>query len=374
MNLHKNKEFFQKAIDATAKALNTQPFYVEKDYYVVKMLKNIAQSPAAKNISFKGGTSLSKAYKIIERFSEDVDMRVYEPNIEVFGGGVAKRLYRAVEAAIPDDALSSMGHANSGTSLREQRFSFHKIYQNPSSETLPYVKLEQNYQSSFLPMQNMLISSYVGDFLKEADPELYYRADLTPFSIPTLCPKVTFAEKLGALEDYYYQGERKNDFTKLVTSVRHLYDLHKMTNHPYFQDYLVKTDDLKTYILQKRANDRAKFITPSTPDNKRDEYYYLTDKTMADCSLYQKPLYDFAFYLELKAIYESDFKQMVFGELPDFSEIEKTFTVLSKTIQKIFGDLGQGENTLEKPLCQNKRDEISSFLFNNTPKSKQDLG
>jgi len=119
MELHKDKELFKQYIEKTAKEMNTEDFYIEKDYYVVKMLKNIANSPMINNISFKGGTSLSKGWDMLQRFSEDVDIRVYEPENETFGGGVAKRLYKSVEAVIPDDSLTSRNHKNNGTSLRE---------------------------------------------------------------------------------------------------------------------------------------------------------------------------------------------------------------------------------------------------------------
>jgi predicted nucleotidyltransferase component of viral defense system len=162
MNLHNNKKLFEKYIRETAKLMDTNPFYIEKDYYVTKMLHNISKSDSVKNISFKGGTSLSKAYNMILRFSEDVDLRIHDPENLTFGGGVAKRLYKSVEKSIDDDCLISTNYINSGTSLREQRFEFETIFDNPSQETLPYLKLEQNYQSSYLPMELKEIESYIG--------------------------------------------------------------------------------------------------------------------------------------------------------------------------------------------------------------------
>jgi predicted nucleotidyltransferase component of viral defense system len=65
---------FRDAVEAAAIYHQLQPIFIEKDYWVTYILKNIALSAYSKQVVFKGGTSLSKAYQCIERFSEDVDL------------------------------------------------------------------------------------------------------------------------------------------------------------------------------------------------------------------------------------------------------------------------------------------------------------
>lgn len=72
MNLHKNLKEFEDAITYAANDLNTSAAIIEKDYYVTLFLKNLAKK--VPNLLFKGGTSLSKCYKLINRFSEDIDL------------------------------------------------------------------------------------------------------------------------------------------------------------------------------------------------------------------------------------------------------------------------------------------------------------
>ena len=69
MILHHNKELLEEAIRAAALKLSLPVEYVEKDYWVTYALKNLANSNLANDIVFKGGTSLSKAYGLISRFS-----------------------------------------------------------------------------------------------------------------------------------------------------------------------------------------------------------------------------------------------------------------------------------------------------------------
>ena len=73
MYLHNDLELFKDVIRATSVAQNDRDFAViEKDYYVTMILKQLAAN--APDGVFKGGTSLSKCHKIIDRFSEDIDI------------------------------------------------------------------------------------------------------------------------------------------------------------------------------------------------------------------------------------------------------------------------------------------------------------
>jgi predicted nucleotidyltransferase component of viral defense system len=76
MILHKNKEDFQDLVNITAEFFEIPEVYVEKDYWVTYILKNLSSSEYKDNVVFKGGTSLSKAYKLIDRFSEDIDLQI----------------------------------------------------------------------------------------------------------------------------------------------------------------------------------------------------------------------------------------------------------------------------------------------------------
>ena len=74
MNLHKNFELFYDTLLRVADCLHTSVAIVEKDYYVTLFLESLFKR--VPNLIFKGGTSLSKCYKIINRFSEDIDLSI----------------------------------------------------------------------------------------------------------------------------------------------------------------------------------------------------------------------------------------------------------------------------------------------------------
>jgi predicted nucleotidyltransferase component of viral defense system len=79
---------FEQALLRTAAASNVTEQFVEKDYYVTEILRIIAIELGDKAI-FKGGTSLSKGWGLISRFSEDIDLFV-DPETFTPGAGSGK--------------------------------------------------------------------------------------------------------------------------------------------------------------------------------------------------------------------------------------------------------------------------------------------
>jgi predicted nucleotidyltransferase component of viral defense system len=76
MKLHQNKELFSDAVLAASQRFNIPEIYIEKDYWVTVALYEIFHSEIASQAVFKGGTALSKWLKLIDRFSEDIDIVV----------------------------------------------------------------------------------------------------------------------------------------------------------------------------------------------------------------------------------------------------------------------------------------------------------
>ncbi|MCM1195315.1 MAG: nucleotidyl transferase AbiEii/AbiGii toxin family protein, partial [Firmicutes bacterium] len=78
MKLHKDEQEFKATVAAVSQRTNVAPAIIEKDYYVTLFLQEL--NKRIPNLLFKGGTSLSKCYKIINRFSEDIDLTLDAEN------------------------------------------------------------------------------------------------------------------------------------------------------------------------------------------------------------------------------------------------------------------------------------------------------
>lgn len=112
--LHTNRELFEQVVLRTAAYLDIDAGIVEKDYYVTLMLKEISLN--VPDLVFKGGTSLSKCHKVINRFSEDIDLTVeYESKPSE---GKRKELKKNIVAAIDSFELS-LANPNEIKSRRE---------------------------------------------------------------------------------------------------------------------------------------------------------------------------------------------------------------------------------------------------------------
>lgn len=74
MKLHTNDTLFKNAITATTQQISIPEVYIEKDYWITLALKTIFSTDNTKDAVFKGGTTLSKCYHVIDIFSEDIDL------------------------------------------------------------------------------------------------------------------------------------------------------------------------------------------------------------------------------------------------------------------------------------------------------------
>lgn len=94
MKLHENKEDFTEAVQTVSRGLNISPALVEKDYYVTLVLKRINEEVTG--LIFKGGTSLSKCHKVINRFSEDIDLTLDSEHLTMAPWRNGKRYLRVL--------------------------------------------------------------------------------------------------------------------------------------------------------------------------------------------------------------------------------------------------------------------------------------
>lgn len=94
MILHEYITDFKELIELTSDYFNLENSIIEKDYWVTKALHNLSKSELASVAIFKGGTSLTKCYKDLHRFSEDIDIAI---DIEGLTPGQIKKRLISVE-------------------------------------------------------------------------------------------------------------------------------------------------------------------------------------------------------------------------------------------------------------------------------------
>jgi len=229
MKLHEDKTLFREAIEAAAQHLKLRPVFIEKDYWVTYVLRNLALSKFANTVIFKGGTSLSKAYQCIDRFSEDIDLAILSPGD--YTGNQLKNLLKEVTETISRGLHIIEGHAaeKKRGRMRAAVCAYDKVIDDSDFSVIKdYVLIEINCFADPVPHNAAPISSYIAKFFAQTGNEqLIVQYDLTPISINVLSLERTFFEKLLSLNRLSYEGK-----AALQEKIRHFYDLHQLFHYP----------------------------------------------------------------------------------------------------------------------------------------------
>ncbi len=234
--LHNETALFEQAVLRTAEYFGYDPAIVEKDYYVTLFLNKIFEKE--NNIVFRGGTSLSKCYGLIDRFSEDIDLGVYSDGHP--SEGVRKRIKSSI-VSITDELRLELLNPDDIRSRRD--FNRYEIA-FPSSFGAGYLKQHLAVETAMFikifPVEHKIVSSLISDFFdKNGYDELNEKYNLNPFSLQVQSIQRTLVDKIFALCDYYMSG-------RLEEHSRHIYDIYKLTG------VIELNDDFKELVSRVR--------------------------------------------------------------------------------------------------------------------------
>lgn len=223
---------------------------VEKDYYVFMALKLMYSQN--NEVMFKGGTSLSKAWRVLNRFSEDIDLNL-RPEVPSTDSH-RTRLANSVRFAL--DTLDLDYDKSSIYSRREYNTVLAKYNcSNKSSYLLSDLKIETmaNKRGKILNATyvNLPISSYIWDAMGSNPKyrQVLVSFGLEPFYMPVQNMDVTFVEKVMSLTNNYIRGRSER-------LSRHLYDIYCMGIFGNLMSFnLAHTMSLTKKYLMERNND-----------------------------------------------------------------------------------------------------------------------
>lgn len=221
MKLHIDKTLFENVIRATAEKFKINPVFIEKDYWITKALYHLSNSEYSENVVFKGGTSLSKAYQIIQRFSEDIDIAILHH--ENFTGNQVKSLIRSVEKSLATD-LEEIEYNNltsKGSRFRKSVYQYVSVDKLNKSNRLI---MEINSFANPIPFEKLPIKSFVYDFLvNENRTDYIEQYMLNPIEINVLSKSQTLLEKLVSLIRFSFD---EDTVRSLSSKIRHFYDIY----------------------------------------------------------------------------------------------------------------------------------------------------
>ena len=233
MRLFEHPDFDQAVIRAAEhfRPRGLREAIIEKDYYVTEALRIIAAA-AGDKVIFKGGTSLSKGWNLIQRFSEDIDIfldpTLFEPPLGK--RSIDRELKKLRQHIEQHPALMFLDQESQtiGGFGRNDRFEYRQRFAG-TGEIKNRVFVETGTASGREPTDQVRLLSYIGQFLQETGQSLGAE-DEGPFKMRLLHFRRTFVEKMftihGKVEAFKNQGKEIGGYA------RHYYDLHCLADRP----------------------------------------------------------------------------------------------------------------------------------------------
>lgn len=245
---------------------------VEKDLWVTVVLQLVFQLPFSDRIIFKGGSSLSKVWNLIDRMSEDIDL-AFDSNFGIFEGDMPtvkqiKKLRKQSSLFVQNEFFEALKNAITEAGLdkwcsveaqpngigdltypepRQLYISYKSLFEDALTDlgnayVKPIVMLEVSSRSLIEPTGKAKVKSMIAREFSMVD------TDVADSDIRTALPEKTFLEKVFLLHEMFVtlrcqRAERKS---------RHLYDVEKMMDKD-FALRAVEDDELWNSINRHRA-------------------------------------------------------------------------------------------------------------------------
>lgn len=224
---------------------------IEKDWWVTMVLKAIFSSKYAEHFIFKGGTSLSKAYHLIDRFSEDIDLAI-DRNFLGFEGELTKtqikKLRKSSGTFIVTDFFNEFKKQLQQLGILDNEYNL--VTDNEIDDTSDPHTIERQYDSiveseeNYLPQRVLieigsrsLIEPYESKQIESIIGSVFPKQgfSVTPFEVSVVIPTRTFWEKIFLLHEEFSKPKDKIRYLRMT---RHLYDLERLMDHSFGKEAL----------------------------------------------------------------------------------------------------------------------------------------
>lgn len=324
MNLHLNNEAFRELVEFAADFFGYEQSHVEKDYWVCKILKELAASDFSSNIYFKGGTSLSKAFGIIDRFSEDLDLFVFSGNTNS-SKQAEKNLNRNISHLVIGNN-KDMYQANlskTGGDFRKLAFTYDTHYENVGLKENLEVEIKcctlEDKSAMYYPAQKRIITPIVTEYLlRNRNMEVIARFLLDAFEVKTIDPRRTLCDKISRLTRLSYN----DDFEMLIAKhIRDIYDIYRLLSITEYAEF-VQSDEFAAALKQITDEDGLYQHSQSHKPISEAQIFAQARKT-----------------LKLPAIvraYNNELRQLMFdsAKMPMLDDVIATMMLLQEPLQK----------------------------------------
>ena len=296
MNWYKEYQTeWKEIIETVARELGKSEQMVEKDTIQSMFLFELAKSELP--FVFKGGTSLSKAYNLVDRFSEDIDLSMNRRPTQ------SERV-KSKELII--EIAENLGLVLSNPEEIKSRYDYNKYvfkYDSLFSVIPLEIIIETSYYQSVYPVDKHVVGSFVGRFCLDRNIILPVPFEAAEVMMNVQSIERTFVDKVFAVCDYKIQNMQDRDS-------RHLYDICKLLQEVELNEELNKLIDMvRDDRMQSKNNPSAQleYIIPDMlKEIIRSRFYEPDYKNVTQKLLYEDISYDYAIENGIAIVAESD--------------------------------------------------------------------
>lgn len=296
MNWYKKYQTeWKEIIETVAREIGRSEQMIEKDTIQSMFLFELVKSELP--FVFKGGTSLSKAYNLIDRFSEDIDLSMNRRPTQ------SERV-KSKELII--EIAENLGLMLSNPEEIKSRYDYNKYvfkYDSLFSVNPLEIIIETSYYQSVYPVDKHIVGSYVGRFCLDRNIILPVPFEAAEVMMNVQSIERTFVDKVFAVCDYKIQNMQDRDS-------RHLYDICKLLQEIELNEELDKLIDIvRDDRMQSKNNPSAQleYIIPDMlKEMIRSRFYEPDYKNVTQKLLYENISYDYAIENGIAIIAESD--------------------------------------------------------------------
>lgn len=296
MNWYKNhSKEWKKIIETVAREIGRTELMVEKDTVQSMFLSEL--SKAELPFVFKGGTSLSKAYNMIDRFSEDIDLSMNRKPTESERKASKELIIQIAESL--GMTLGNPDKIRSRYDYNKYVFKYMSLFVSMPVEII----IETSYYQTAYPVEKHEVGSFVGRFCEERgiDLPIPFKAAKVYMNVQSI--RRTFVDKVFAICDYRIQNMQDRDS-------RHLYDICKLAAQ-------LKMDEEMDALVDKVREDRMlspnnpsaqlEYIIPEMLKEIIESKFYESDyKNVTQKLLYEDIDYDYAVQNGIALVAQSD--------------------------------------------------------------------
>lgn len=228
-----------------------------------------------------------------------------------------KRVSQVIQKYLPEVSVTNITQKKGMN--RKTAHAYSKEFQGDYGQVRDVIIVEASWLGYYEPFEQKNIQAFIAQMMKKNGQErMIEEYELEEFSVNVLKPERTLCEKIMSLVRFSYSEDYISD---LKSKIRHTYDLHQLLQQKEISDFFgsdefekllnkVGQDDVESY---KNDNDWLKFHP------KDSRFFANLDEIWS----------------QLESTYNTDFRKLVYGELPDSENVKSTLTRIKSRIENM---------------------------------------